>query len=208
MYKNKTPIPDDKEFPNVKPKLKNYDFPSHILNDKLLSQLLNEVRLNKIHKAIILNNCEEVIIKYIVPWNNTFNLKLSSVDLIYSQAVMEHVLDVNSAYQTMHKWLKKEGFMSHEIDYSAHETHKEWYGHWKYPMWIWKIIMKGRLYYINRYPNSFHIKSLINSGFKILKQLPDYNKKATQPHKSLQDKIQFTKEDMQTVSNYIITKKM
>jgi len=207
LYRNKTSIPNAKEFPNVKPQLKNYNFPSQIFSENKLSELLNYSRINKIRKAIITSKGNQYTIKYFVPWDKESLLKSNSVDLIISQAVMEHVLDVNGSYQTMNKWLKKYGFMSHEIDYSAHETHKDWFGHWQYPNWLWKIIMKGRSYIINRYPNSYHINTFKNNNFKLIKQLPVYNKESKQPCKSLTNKIQFTKEDMKISSNYIIVQK-
>lgn len=207
LYRNKTPIPNAKEFPNVKPKLKNYNFPFHIFSENKLRELLNFSRIKKIRKVIISSSLDQYTIKYFVPWNKVSLLEPNSVDLIISQAVMEHVLDVKRSYQTMYKWLKKNGFMSHEIDYSAHETHNAWFGHWQYPSWLWEIIMRGRSYVINRYPNSYHINTLINNNFKLIKQLPDYNKESKQPCKSLTNKIQFTKEDMKISSCYIIVQK-
>lgn len=85
---------------------------------------------------------------------------------------MEHVLNVRDAYEKMSIYLRKHGFISHQIDYKAHETHKVWNGHWKYPNFLWKIILKGRSYPINQLPHSIHIKNIINSNFKILSEVP------------------------------------
>lgn len=133
LYRNKTPIPDDKEFPKVKPKLKSYDFPTHILSDDYLVKALNKKRIAKIRGAIISKTNNNITIKYIVPWDNKLNIISETIDLIFSQAVMEHVINVDESYKTMYKWLKHGGFVSYEIDYSAHETHEKWFGHWGYP---------------------------------------------------------------------------
>ena len=207
LYKNKTPIPGDGEFPKIKPKLKNYDFPTHILSDDYLANHLAKERIVKIRDAIMSKTNKDITIKYIVPWDNKLSIVPETIDLIFSQAVMEHVIDVYDSYKIMYSWLKYGGFMSHEIDYTAHETHDKWYGHWTYPNWLWKIILNGRSYAINRYPNSYHIKLLIDNGFKILFQIPYKNIKAKSIHKSMSKEIKFEDNDLTTSSCYIITQK-
>jgi hypothetical protein len=120
---------------------------------------------------------------------------------------MEHIIDVKSSYKTMNLWLKIGGYMSHEIDYSAHETHKKWCGHWKYPDWLWKNILDGRLYAINRFPNSYHLKSLKESGFEIVYQLPFNKEKCNFINKKLSQTIHFLTEDLSISSCYIISRK-
>ena len=38
------------------------------------------------------------------------------MDFLYSQAVLEHVEDLDNTYKAMQKWLKPSGFISHTID--------------------------------------------------------------------------------------------
>jgi hypothetical protein len=45
---------------------------------------------------------------------------VSSLDLVFSQAVLEHVDDPEETYKTMVAWLKPSGYASHVIDFSAH----------------------------------------------------------------------------------------
>lgn len=207
LYKNKTNIPSGEAFDKVKPKLENYNFPSEIFSDNYLNKILNPERLQSLRKAIEEGVCGEFTIKYIVPWDRTENLESESVDLIYSQAVMEHVVNVADAYEKSFHWLKNGGLMSHEIDYSAHETHKKWYGHWTYPGWLWKIINNGRLYAINRFPNSYHLKSLKRNGFKIIYELPFINSKAISINNKLFKEFEFEERDLQISSCYIISQK-
>jgi hypothetical protein len=117
-FKNKTDIPHDEEFPNVYPKLHSYNFPSDILTDKMLARSLRPERLNVI-KNLIKNNGENngLEISYQAPWQNEKIIKANSVDMIIAQAVMEHVDDVESTYQTLFKWLKNGGAFSQDIDF-------------------------------------------------------------------------------------------
>lgn len=168
LFQQKTPIPSEQIFPMLKPKLKNYAFPKKLLN---LDELLAEDRLNKIRDAIINGENDSFKIKYIVPWNNSELLEEGSLDLIYSQAVLEHIPDLEFTYKKMFSFLKKGGFSSHTIDFSSHETHKIWNGHWFYNELLWKIIIHGRSYDINRISHSFHIKYIIESGFEIVNEI-------------------------------------
>ena len=49
---NRTPIPDQKEFPSIHPYADSYDFPSEILTDELLKKTLNKKRKAEIIKLI------------------------------------------------------------------------------------------------------------------------------------------------------------
>lgn len=53
----------------------------------------------------------------------------NSIDLILSNAVMEHVINLKEYYLTMFKWLKPGGYASHEIDYRTNEFSDIWYDH-------------------------------------------------------------------------------
>jgi hypothetical protein len=208
MYECHENIPHGKEYEKIKPKLSNYDFPSDLLTDKYLEKVLNKTRLNNIRKAIISGVCADFEIKYVVVDANMINLNEGSLDLIYSQAVMEHVIDINDAYRFMGKYLKNAGFLSHEIDYSAHETHDLWYGHWTFPRWLWKIILNGRQYAINRYPNSYHINVLRKNGFHIQYEKPFWNKPAEGVNKKLIEDLRFSDRDLKISSCYLIASRV
>jgi len=200
LFNKKADIPDEREFPELKPKLSNYKFPESLVN-----KLADKTKLDLIRKN--LNGLDESLINYIVPWDNFHFPKLdNSIDLIYSQAVMEHILDLQNAYKIMYKWLKKGGFISHQIDYKAHETHKIWNGHWKYIDFLWKIIMHGRSYPINRYPHSFHISLIEDAGFNIKKVLKDERFDGYKINQFSKLRY-FIEEDFITASAHIIAEK-
>ena len=89
------------------------------------------------------------------------------MDMIYSQAVLEHVDDLTGAYRAMRRWLKPAGYMSHQIDFKSHGTADEWNGHWAYSDLMWAVIRGRRPYLLNREPHSSHIAILEREGFTI-----------------------------------------
>lgn len=104
-------------------------------------------------------------------------IQKNSIDLILSNAVMEHVINLKEYYLTMFKWLKPGGYASHVIDYRAHEFSDNWYEHFYLNNTLCKFLMHGRMYPINRYPYSFHIKTLKEIGFEIILTEKNYGTK-------------------------------
>ena len=146
--------------------LDNYKFPDKLLNEQRMARALDKERLKKIRECIA-NPDSSKIVKYFVPWNSKSSIKEGSVDLIFSQAVLEHVDDLDSVYKTMNKWLKPDGFMSHQIDFKCHGFASEWNGHYQYSDILWKLIKGKRPYLINRKPLDAHIDYINKAGFKI-----------------------------------------
>jgi len=170
LFKKRQRIPDQSEFPQIKPRLKSYEFPRHILTDERLESALEQHRIGPIKKTLLhldgsvdYNAC----INYFVPWHNPRIIKEESVDMIYSQAVLEHVEDLAYVYKTMQQWLKPGGFISHEIDFTSHGKAKEWNGHWAYSDFIWSLIKGKRPYLLNREPCSTHITLIKELGFEL-----------------------------------------
>jgi len=168
LFKNKDPIPGDDEFPEVKPRLETYDFPVDILDDDRLQRVLEKSRLARIKDSISDSNMKNLFVQYKVPWYGYIILEKESVDMIYSQAVLEHVDDLRGTYRSMYSWLKQSGYVSHQIDFRCHGTADEWNGHWAHSDFMWKLIRGKRPYLINRAPHAAHISILIEEGFKIV----------------------------------------
>lgn len=129
LFKRREPIPGDDEFPDVKPRLKSYEFPSEILTDELLNASLKPTRLNRIRESIVNYKTKDSVINYVAPWDDVQLMEKESVDMIFSQAVMEHVVNLPFTYKAFSEWLKTDGFMSHQIDFKSHGTAEEWNGH-------------------------------------------------------------------------------
>ncbi len=162
-------IPDNVEFPGVCPKLDNYAFPASVLTDARLNAALAPARLEKIRES--LKNCksDSSLIQYRAPWISANVIEHESIDLVCSQAVLEHVDDLPGVYACMHSWLKPSGFISHQIDLKCHGWANEWNGHWTYSDLMWKLVRGKDVWLINREPKSTHTRVLGESGFNVIR---------------------------------------
>jgi len=170
LFQKRERIPDNGEFPEVKPYLESYDFPRWILTDKILSLALNRGRLEEIREAL-LNPGKKIgrmLISYIVPWQDFKVFGGVMLDMIYSQAVLEHVDDLPHTYHCLYRALKPGGYISSQIDFRSHGTATAWNGHWAYPDIVWKLMKGSRPYLINRMPHSAHIQLINKCGFRIV----------------------------------------
>ncbi|MEN8122142.1 MAG: methyltransferase domain-containing protein [Bacteroidota bacterium] len=209
FIKAREKIPDNKEFPNAKPLLDSYEFPSKILSDKQLKKSLDPKRINEIKKeiAVLDNSSKNKYINYFIPWDGANIIKKGSVDFIYSQAVLEHVEDLKSAYQAMHSWLKQSGIMSHQIDFKSHGITKSWNGHWIYSDFEWKLVKAKKEFLINRAPLTRHIKLHDLFNFNILKKVI-FSKKSLLKKQQLAKKFRTLCEtDITTSGAYILSTK-
>ncbi|MDQ3810989.1 MAG: hypothetical protein M3336_11920, partial [Chloroflexota bacterium] len=75
-------------------------------------------------------------------------------------------------YDSMYRWLKPGGFMSHTIDFRAHDTSSSWYGHWTYSDFGFRVVRGKRPYMLNREPHSTHVELLRKLGFEIVCDVP------------------------------------
>lgn len=176
LFMKREKIPNESEFPRLTPYLESYEFPSHILTDELLNESLKKSRIASIRSAVSnLNgkNNNNIQILYFVPWYDSKVIKEGSVDMVYSQAVLEHIDDLAHTYEALYRWLKPSGFMSHQIDFRCHKTAKEWNGHWAYSDLIWKLIRGKRPYFLNRHPHSTYLALLRKYGFEVICDIKD-----------------------------------
>lgn len=65
-----------------------------------------------------------------------------SFDLIISRAVLEHVFDVDKAWQAMDRLLASGGRMLHKIDFRCHSYYEDFHPLWflTVPRWLWQMI--------------------------------------------------------------------
>lgn len=209
LIKNKENIPDNKEFPDAKPLLDSYEFPSNILSEKQLKKSLAPKRVNEIRKeiAVLDNSSKNKYINYFIPWNSAEIIKKGSVDFIYSQAVLEHVEDLETTYQAMNSWLKSSGIMSHQIDFKSHGITKSWNGHWIYSDFEWKIVKAKKEFLINRAPITRHIELHDLFNFNILKKII-FSKKSFLKKQQLAKRYKNLSEtDLTTSGAYILSTK-
>ncbi|SFV53152.1 hypothetical protein MNB_SUP05-5-839 [hydrothermal vent metagenome] len=178
LLKQQENIPNDEEYPRVVPKLNNYEFPKNVYSDIYLKECLSEERIQKIKNSLFNSS----MIEYKAPWFDDKNVQKNSVDMIISQAVLEHIDELDGTYKQLYQWLKNDGFMTHCIDFKSHGYAKTWDGHWKISKLRWFLLRGNRPYLINRKPYSIHFKLLKKHNFKFLKEVfiekkPSFNNK-------------------------------
>lgn len=160
------PIPCGGQFSEILPELDDYGFPSDILAATRLTQALAPERLKWIRHALT-GNLTANPIHYRAPMRRMSEIPAGSVDLIISQAVMEHVDHLEEIYAECFRILRPGGFMSHQIDLRCHDTAPEWNGHWKYSELTWRLMRGGRPWFINRQPCSIHLSLIRQVGFRL-----------------------------------------
>ena len=171
LFIKREKIPNEAEFPYIKPFLESCEFPQHILTNKRLNEALNPIRIESIRDVLWNpddNNKGDIRIAYFVPWYNPDIIREASVDLVYSQAVLEHVDGLINTYETLYHWLKPGGVVSNQIDFHCHGLSRVWNSHWTYSDFVWKLIRGKRIYFLNREPHSTHINLLKNFGFRVI----------------------------------------
>jgi SAM-dependent methyltransferase len=170
LFQSREEIPGEEEFPQFKTHLESYAFPSEILSDDRLGECLQGERLERIRDSLLTLDREESAsscISYIVPWCGRDMPVEPSVDMVFSQDVLEHVDDLGFTYQTLTRWLKPGGVMSHQIDFKSHGKTTKWNGHWGYSRFVWRLLRGKRPYFLNRQPHSAHIGLLAGNNLDI-----------------------------------------
>ena len=167
LFKRRESIPNPSEFSAVEPSLDSYAFPFELLTDQRLAASLSDDRIDRIRQS--LDGCEgkAAMIRYAAPWYGVDSIRRESCDMILSQAVLEHVDDLPTAYRAMRLWLRPGGHISHEIDFGSHGLTDQWNGHWACSDLAWRLMRGRRAYLLNRQPHSTHVRLLEESGFAI-----------------------------------------
>ncbi len=196
LFVNKTPIPNTLKQRNTAPKLPSYDFPSRYLSFKNEYYLQRKEEIKKSLQNV--TGPTDLSIQYIVPWQNNIREDIKDIDLIFSQAVMEHVADIEFAYHEMYRWLRKGGVISHQVDFKTHEMTKEWNGHWFIGETMWDILAHGRKYPMNRLPLSAHVKMIERAGFTVKNIIPVQRENFLKGQSPKVPNVTFTEEDLVT----------
>lgn len=173
LLKARAPVPGARELHNIKPALESDAFPSHLLTEARMARALAPERVARLREAVVDDQAgPQSPITYRAPWFDSALIRPGTVDWIFSQAVMEHVDDLDATYQACQAWLKPGGIMSHQIDFKSHGTAAAWNGHWAYSDAAWRLVRGARLYLVNREPHSAHRAALARAGFRLLADLP------------------------------------
>ena len=158
-------------------------FPALVLTVDRMERCLEPGRLSRIRESIVRVNQGDSCIRYFVQKSgDPMREHDGSMDMIFSQAVMEHVGEIPLAYERMSRWLVPGGFMSHQIDFKCHLSARDWNGHWVYSDPVWKMIFLGTQPLINRVPCSEHLRLIRLHGFDVRTERRRYDRSGvTQP---------------------------
>jgi SAM-dependent methyltransferase len=162
ILKRHETIPDRNEYPDIFPHLSAYDFPEQLLETKELDKRETDIAraLVEIGGSPVMEN----MIGYCLAesWSA---IPSASVDVLFSQAVMSYVDDLENMYAFMGKIVKPGGFISHTIPCSCIGTTRHWNGHYSVPNWQWRLAKGNRPCFISRTPCSRHLELISKAGF-------------------------------------------
>lgn len=165
LFQEQAPIPDEKVLPGVLPMLADYRCPPVVATPTAVPPPWSARRVESVRAAL---RGENGMVRYVAPWHEHRVMEPQTVDLIFSQAVLEHVADLPGVLRVCHTWLRPGGLMSHQIDLSCHGTARHWNGHLTYSDPMWRFLSSARPYLINREPYSVYHRLLRETGFELV----------------------------------------
>jgi SAM-dependent methyltransferase len=170
LFRARSRIPGPDEFPELIPDLDSYEFPSHILSADRLEESLRPDRLAALraHLGGEGRGRDDIVLEYVPGWHDPDTGPEGTLDLVFSQAVLEHVDDLESAYRAMRRWLRPGGVLSHTIDFRSHGTAQGWNGHWALGDLSWKLVRGRRPFLLNREPLSTHLALMERLGLEVV----------------------------------------
>lgn len=156
LFRQRAPIPGPGSLPGVSPVLDDYAFPAWALSEERFRWAQSEARIARMRAILAGEIAEPSLLDYRAPWEQVGGADSASVDLLVSNAVLEHVEGIEVAYRAMATWLRPGGYASHQIDFRSHSLFRAWDGHWACPDWLWRMFKGRRAYLLNRQPLGVH----------------------------------------------------
>jgi hypothetical protein len=202
LYIRKESIPDNSEFPKIRPQLESYQFPDRAIDWTGFSERVERIR-SEIRKGL---DCGRMI-RYQAPWTSIDDVTAKSLDLVFSQAVLEYVTPVGEVYRAMSVWLKAGGYSSHVIDLSAHDLSPFWNGHWAYSDREWSMARGRREIFLNREPLTTYLACAKKFGFEILLLKKNYRNDGLETAQLLPCYQVLDAEDLQTRGAVMVLRK-
>ena len=192
----------DDEFPRVRPQLQSYEFPDPMIDWTGFRRRVESIR-SEIRKGL----GDGQMVSYQAPWTSIADVASQSLDLIFSQAVLEYVAPLDEVYRAMSVWLKKGHYASHVIDFSAHGLSPFWNGHWAYSDHEWRLARGRREIFLNREPLSAYLAYAEKSGLEIMLLKKDYRNDGLKAAQLLPRYQTLDAEDLQTRGAMMVLRK-
>jgi hypothetical protein len=175
LFQKRAAIPNEKAFPNLLPKLSSYAFPKRLFADGGRRIRVDDARVESIRAALRNRShvlYDDVPLGYLAPWDD-WSVDSASADLVITQAVLQDVAHgertskLAELFQTMAKWLRKGGVMSHQINF-AFPGGEEWNHHWRYSGAAWRVVRGNRPFFENRAPLSAYLDLCKQAGCDVV----------------------------------------
>jgi hypothetical protein len=179
------------------------EFPYHAIDWAHFPEKVERLR-SEVSKGV--NNGE--IVKYQAPWNSADDIEQASLDLIFSEGVLQCIDGLEDAYRAMFLWLKPGGYSSHAIGFSAGYLSPYWNGHWAYSDWQWRVVRGRRPFLLNREPLSSHINCAKKVGFEVKSVEREYYGSGLDVDALAPEFRAFNREDLQTSRAILILRKL
>jgi hypothetical protein len=170
LFRRRTPIPDETVFPKLYPRLKDYSYPTGLI-DEGLNERLSDASLARLRLALGSKTVDSPI-SYRCPWladsvgSQTADMVLTQVALEYMEH-SPHNDDLTHNLRAMAAWLKPGGVMSHQIDLSC-PAGAPWNHHWAYGSLKWQLIRGRRPSFENRVPLSAYLHLIEGLGLRVM----------------------------------------
>jgi hypothetical protein len=203
MLKRRDPIPDATEYPRVDPLLPSYAFPDRVLTEERLDRALEPGRLDRIRSALKEGSAGGIQVRYANRWGDPSVVESATVDLVFSQAVLEHVEDLPHTYAAIHRCLRAGGVSSACIDFRCHTLARQWNGNWGYSDAMWRLIRGNRPFLLNREPLSTHRRLLQENGLAIVREQARHNSRGLKRTDLAERFRHVSDEDLTTESVFI-----
>jgi hypothetical protein len=205
LFRRREPIPQ--EDASMAPRLDSYGFPYFAFEEKALEAALEDARIDRLRDNLRDFEGPDCPVRYIVPWEDPSVIAAGSIDMLLSQAVLELVPSLQSAYRAMYAWLKPGGHMSHQIDFSDPRTSAKWNGNWTHSDFVWSCLRGKRAHWGNREAHSAHIRFLQEAGFQVVCDLTTRNYTGAPKRRIARRFHHLSDDDLTTSEAFILAKR-
>jgi hypothetical protein len=208
LFRCRRPYPHN-GWAEVRHLLDEQSYPSRLLTPSRLASALSDNRVELILSEVkgALAGSGSSMISYVAPMSDPSVIADNSIDLLTSQSVLEHVVNLRETLRNVFRWLKPGALTSHQLDLTSHNIVSGWDGHRSFSDGAWKLVVGKRPFMINRLPYSSIVSTFEECGFEILRA----DRMQMQPTVS-RDEIarswqESSDEDLQTFGGYVIARK-